>query len=333
MPQPVPELSIVTTLYKSASYIREFYDRISAQAEIITHHYEIIFVDDGSPDDSLPRVLAIHRDDPRVKVIELSRNFGHHKAVMTGLAHARGKYVFLIDSDLEEPPEMLTQFYEILSQTDADVVFGVQKKRKGTLFEQVSGTLFYKVFNVLSPSKIPENVITARLMRRPYVEALVSHKEREVCLAGLFSITGFKQVPVMVEKLDKGESIYTLQRRIDLAVRAITSFSDKPLVLIFYLGSLILLLSGTYLTYLVFRKLFFGIPLAGYTSLIVSIWFLGGLTIFAIGIIGVYLARIYVEAKQRPYSVIRSIYSHDMDVQKGKANPRNRRCESLNDDE
>ncbi|MGH9548808.1 MAG: glycosyltransferase family 2 protein, partial [Terriglobales bacterium] len=125
------DLSIVTTLYASAPYLEEFYARTCVVAERVTSDFEIILVNDGSPDNSLEIALSLYRKDARVRIVDLSRNFGHHKAMMTGLAHARGDMVFLLDSDLEEEPELLNTFYEKLQQTGADVVFGVQQKRKG----------------------------------------------------------------------------------------------------------------------------------------------------------------------------------------------------------
>src|SRR5256885_14440017 len=148
------KLSIVTTLYYSAPYLDEFYDRACAAAEKFTRDFEIILVNDGSPDNSLEVALSIYQKDHRVKVIDLSRNFGHHKAMMTGLAHASGELVFLIDCDLEEEPELLERFHRELIASGADVVYGVQQKRKGDLFERVSGTLFFKLFNALSSQSI-----------------------------------------------------------------------------------------------------------------------------------------------------------------------------------
>src|SRR3954467_2021177 len=144
------DLSIVTTLYRSALHLEEFHRRVRAPAEKITSDYEIIFVNDGSPDNSLGIALSIYERDDRVRVIDLSRNFGHHKAMMTGLTHARGDLVFLIDSDLEEDPELLASFGEAMSQTGADVVYGVQRGRRGGLVERWSGRLFFTIFNWLS---------------------------------------------------------------------------------------------------------------------------------------------------------------------------------------
>lgn len=157
-------LSIVTTLYKSSQYVDAFYKRISKEAKKVTEDYEIIFVDDGSPDDSLKKCVFLYEKDKKVKVIELSRNFGHHKAIMTGLSYAKGDFVFLIDSDLEEEPELLGKFWkELQSEEDLDVVYGVQEARKGNWFEQWSGDLFYKAFNTISHVNVPKNLITCRL--------------------------------------------------------------------------------------------------------------------------------------------------------------------------
>src|SRR5438093_844843 len=146
---PPMKLSVVTTLYRSASYIADFYERVSRAASTMTDDYELIFVNDGSPDDSLQRAIALYEQDRRVRIVDLSRNFGHHKAMMTGLAHVRGDLVFLIDVDLEEQPDWLLEFSKVMERTRADVVFGVQQRRKGRLFERWTGAIFYKSFNAL----------------------------------------------------------------------------------------------------------------------------------------------------------------------------------------
>lgn len=302
------DLSIVTTLYYSAPYLEEFYARVCAVARVVATDFEIILVNDGSPDGSLQTAIALQRKDQRVRVIDLSRNFGHHKAMMTGLTHTCGELVFLVDCDLEEDPELLETFYRKLKATGAEVVFGVQQNRKGGLFERVSGGIFFKLFNLLATDPIPANVITARLMTRKYVNALVQHRERETFMAGLLTLTGFDQVSVSVTKHFKASSTYNLRRKVSQLVNAITSFSSKPLVMIFYLGSAILLLSTTAALVLIIRKLLFGGLLLGWPSLIISIWMLGGLTIFCLGVIGIYLAKMFIEVKQRPYTIVREVY-------------------------
>ena len=153
-------LSVVATLYRSSRTLDAFYARVSSAAAALTGEYELVLVNDGSPDDSLDVALQLLSRDARVRVVDLARNFGHHKAMMTGLAHARGELVFLIDSDLEEEPELLGAFHDTLRASDADVVYGVQATRRGGLFERVSGWVFFKLFNVLSDVPIPVNVVT-----------------------------------------------------------------------------------------------------------------------------------------------------------------------------
>jgi putative glycosyltransferase len=304
-------LSVVTTLYYSAPYITEFYRRISSEVRKLTEDYEIIFVNDGSPDDSLKIAVKLHQEDAKVKVIDLSRNFGHHKAMMTGLSHARGDLIFLLDSDLEEEPELLRLFFEHYQSSNVDVVYGVQKVRKGNFFEKITGDVFYKLFNLISIYPVPANLITARLMSQRYVKALVAHKEREIFLAGIWAITGFEQIPLIVKKHSKGTSRYNFFRKLSIVINSITSFSNKPLIFVFYLGSVISITSGIAAMILIIRRVFFNILLAGWPSLMVSIWLLGGLTIFCMGIIGIYLAKIFSETKQRPYTIVRNVYESE----------------------
>jgi putative glycosyltransferase len=304
------DLSIVATLYRSAPYLEEFYARSCAAAESLTNDFELILVNDGSPDASLQVALSLYEKDKRVRIVDLSRNFGHHKAMMTGLAHAQGDLVFLLDSDLEEEPEIFEKFYNELRTTGADVVFGVQEKRKGQFFERLSGSLYFKVFNLFSTQKIPPNHLTARLMTQRYVAALMQHREREFVMSGLWALTGFNQTSIIVRKHDKKTSSYGLRQKIAHLVNAVTSFSSKPLVFIFYLGCFILFGSLLAAIDLIVRKLLFGTLLEGWASLIVSIWLLGGLTIFCLGVIGIYLSKIFIEVKQRPYTIVRQVYEH-----------------------
>lgn len=301
-------LSIVSTLYQSAPHLEEFYRRVRATAVTLTDDFEIVLVNDGSSDASLEIALSLFRQDPHVCVIDLARNFGHHKAMMTGLAKASGDLVLLIDSDLEEEPELLTVFHETLLRTGADVVYGVQAGRRGGLGERVGGWIFYSVFNALSDWPIAANLVTVRLMTRQYVAALVEHRERETMIAGLWAMTGFRQAPLPIHKRSRSASTYRLTHKIAILVNSITSFSDKPLVLIFYLGLIIVCMASIAAAYLIVRRVFFGELLAGWPSLIVSVWLLGGLTLFCLGIIGVYLAKVFLETKQRPYTIIRDTY-------------------------
>ncbi|MEO0293178.1 MAG: glycosyltransferase family 2 protein [candidate division WOR-3 bacterium] len=305
------EISIITTLYKSEEYIEEFYNRIKKEVEKITKDYEIIFVNDGSPDTSLLIAKSLYEKDPKVKIINLSRNFGHHKAFITGLEHSKGEIVFMIDCDLEEDPELLGVFYKRFKEGDFDLLYGVQKKRTGSIFRRLTGYLFYRLFNLLSSYSVPENPVSARMMNRRFLGSLIKHKDKVPYLAGLIAITGFKQASIQVDKHSRGKTSYTIWERISLFVNAITSFSNRPLVFIFYLGFLVSSISTISALYLIIRRIFFKVYLKGWPSLIVSIWLLGGLVLLCIGIIGIYLAEIFLETKERPYTIIKEIYEHN----------------------
>ncbi len=308
------KISIVTSLYYSAPYLQEFYDRTLAAVRKLGAAYELVFVVDGSPDNSLEVARGLSEKDHRIKIVELARNYGEHKALLTGLAHAKADYHFIIDCDLEEDPEWIGLFWEELEKhDDVDVVYGRQLKRKGGLFERISGYLFYSLLNLVSETRIPRNLVTARLMSQRYVENLIRHRENEITLFGIFSLTGFEQVPVAVTKKSKGKTAYNLKRKLSMAINAFVSFSSKPLIYIFNLGMLVTLIAIGLVIYTLIEKLFYGVPVRGWTSLIASLWFLGGLTLFSIGVVGIYLSKIFVEVKHRPFTIVKSVYERKPD--------------------
>jgi putative glycosyltransferase len=229
------------------------------------------------------------------------------------LAHAKGELVFLIDSDLEEEPEWLEAFAQQMKQDRCDVVYGVQERRKGNWFERWSGQWFYRFFKALTGLALPENVVTTRLMARRYVDALLCHQEREVFIAGLWHITGFDQRPQVIKKHHTSETTYTFRRKMSLLVNSVTSFSNAPLVSIFYIGVAISLFALAYIVYLVTHWLFLAKPMSGWTSVMASIWLLGGMVISFIGVVGIYLSKIFSETKQRPYTIVRQIYAKQKD--------------------
>ena len=305
------KLSVVATLYRSEAYIPEFCERASAAARQISgNNYEIVLVNDGSPDRSLDIAVAISESDPHVVVVDLSRNFGHHRAMMTGLAQARGEHVFLLDSDLEEEPEWLILFQAQMAAQHCDVVFGVQQTRKGGWFERWSGDLFYRLLPMISGIDMPRSMVTARLMTRRYVNALLLHEEREIDIGGLWVITGFEQRPEMIKKHSTSESTYSLRHRFSLLINSITAFSNLPLIGIFYVGLAMLLVSGAFASFFVAQWLLIDQPVSGWTSMIVSLWLIGGMVILFLGVIGIYLAKMFSEVKRRPYTIIRKVYEH-----------------------
>lgn len=308
------KLSIVATLYQSAPYINEFHERVSTIArKLAGDDFEIVLVNDGSSDNSLDLAVQLVERDAHIIIVDLSRNFGHHKAMMTGLAHAKGERVFLIDSDLEEEPEWLLSFTEQMEREACDVVYGIQERRKGSWFERRSGLWFYSFFKALTGLALPENVVTARLMTRRYVDGLLRHQEREVFMAGLWHITGFDQRSHTIRKHSTSKTTYTFRSKMSLLVNSVTSFSNAPLVSIFYIGVSISLFALAYIVYLVTNWLFLAKPMSGWTSVMASIWLLGGMIISFIGVVGIYLSKIFSETKQRPYTIVRQIYAQQQD--------------------
>jgi putative glycosyltransferase len=317
-------ISVVTTLYRSSPHLDEFYRRTLEAVRSATGNgdanVELIFVDDGSPDDSAIKVREFLQRPTPATLVELSRNFGHHRAILTGLSFARGDLIFLIDCDLEEPPELFGEMLRTLERTrsepsPADVVYAVPHRRKGGLFERVSGELFYRLFNSLSEAQVPNNWMICRLMTARYVRALLSHHERELFLGGLFGITGFRQVAITAEKRHKGSTTWTLRRKLKVALQAVTAFSARPLWLLAGIGTLISAASAVAILYMIVRVALLGMPYqAGWASTMVTISFFGGLNLLAIGIVGLYVAQVFAEVKGRPCIVkeVRGNFARDL---------------------
>ena len=305
------KLSIVTTLYQSESTINKFHALISSEAKkLVSIDYEIIYVNDCSPDKSLEKAIIIFKKDKQTKIIDLSKNFGHHKAIMTGLDYASGDLVFLIDVDLEEDPRYLKNFFSEIKKDGCDVIYGQQKIRRGNWYAKIYGTLFWKFFNKISGLHMGINPSTIRIMSRRYIDALLLHKENEVFLNGLWAITGFVQKPYSITKENYSQTTYTFLKKIHLVVNAITSFSNQPLIAIFYMGVIILSFSSVYIMILLYQYYSNNVSVDGWTSMIASIWFLGGLMITFMGIIAIYLSKVFIESKRRPYTITKKIYSN-----------------------
>jgi putative glycosyltransferase len=313
------KLSIVTTLYRSARTIDEFHRRSVKVAEALGYDVELILVNDGSPDDNLERALRLQRNDARVVVVDLSRNFGHHKAMMVGLSYARGDRVFLLDSDLEEEPEDLFRFDERFAAGDCDVVYGIQEKRRGNMLQRLPGEFFFFLVQLLSDQPIPRNNVASRLMSRDYVRGLLRHRDREFMMIHLMQLTGFRQVPLPVRKLSRASSSYSPRMRVEMAIKFLTTTSTRLLYLILYLGLSIFALSTALIIYYIGRYLASGVGVSGFTSEIVSIWFFGGLITLILGILGIYIANILSETKRRPYVVIRRVHRADNDAERAPA--------------
>jgi putative glycosyltransferase len=306
-----PQMSIVTTVYKSRRFLDEYIKLCDqALAEIRCTEYELVFVNDGSPDDSLDYLLSEKASRSGVVIVDLSRNFGHHQAAHTGLSVSTGELVFIIDCDLEVSPMVLVTFYRRMMAESCDVVYGFQEKRKGGPFEQSSGAVFWKLFNLVSDVPVPANILTERLMSRRYVEGLLDLGDKNLFLAGMMHWAGFKQIGLPVQKKQReGASTYGFFRKISLMVDAITSFSSRPLVWLFHFGVTITAASFLYGLYLVVRKLLYQEQIElGFTTIAGLIALSLGAVTTCLGVIGIYLAKVYNQVRGRPIVLIRDIY-------------------------
>lgn len=311
-----PQLSVVTSVFRSEAFLPAFITEMSqAIASAGITSYEFIFVNDGSPDGSRELLLQACNESRAVKLVDLSRNFGHHKAVVAGLAYSRGDLVFLIDCDLEVRPAALGQFLKTMRENHPDVVYGVQDKRKGPAIERVGGALFWRLFNRLSQTAVPPDVLTERLMTRRYVDALLSLGDRNVFLGGMMYWAGFRQMGITISKDQRaGRSTYSLGKRLSLLVEAVTSFSTVPLKLVLLTGLCITALALLGVVVLVARKLLDPAAiLSGYTSLMLAVVGMGGLVLTTVGVLGLYVSRIFIQTQNRPLYIVRDFHQHPHD--------------------
>ena len=278
-------------------------NRIRCSLRNLTDEYEIVLVNDGSPDGSLESAVALRNKYSRIKIVDLTRNFGHHKAMLAGLQHASGDNIFLIDCDLEEKPELIVEFWQTMCQSPGvDLIYGVQQGvRKGGWLERLTGSLYYLAYRVIADDG------RVRLMTRRYVEALLKFEERDFYFGPMCSLAGFTQRPLGITKGNKGVSSYSAFRKYQLFLDSILAFSQKPLYAIYYTGISVTLLTLAYSGYIVATKVFFSVGVEGWTSLLVAICFFGGLNILFMGIIAIYIAKILVEVKRRPPFLVKEI--------------------------
>jgi putative glycosyltransferase len=305
-----PELSIVSTMYRSRAFLPRFIELCQQAArDLGCRDVEIVLVNDGSPDESLAYAFSRLADVEGLVVVDLSRNFGHHHAIQAGLAQARGHRVFLIDCDLEVDPSVLLELGAAQQASSADMVYGYQEARKGGWFERVSGGLFWRALNAMSDVPIPANMLTERLMTRRYVDALLRLGDRNLFMGGMMSWVGYRQLGIPLRKRAReGPSTYTLVRRFQLMVNAVSSFSSRPLVWMFHVGWVITMLSFAYVLYLVARKLAFGDALLGFTSMMALNAMSLGILTTAVGVIGIYLGKVFTQVQGRPSYLVKEIH-------------------------
>jgi putative glycosyltransferase len=305
------KISLVSTLYHSEKYLPEFYARIqSIFQELQLTDYELILVNDGSPDSVLPMALDLLKTDKHLKIVDLSKNFGHHKAIRAGLEQASGDLIFLIDVDLEEDPEILALYLKTwLAEPELDVIYGVQAQRKGKWFERISGSIFYGILHRLIVVDYPADQLTARLMTRRYVNCVLQFTERTTELWSIFAMTGFNNKGLTAEKKSKGSTTYSFYKKLAMAFSIIVSLSNKPLYWVFFSGLGLILFA----VLLSIFGIFAGIEIKNIslkTNLIVMIA-LTAIIVCGVGVVGIYVAQLITEVRKRPHYIIRKIYTSE----------------------
>ncbi len=305
------KISVVLPIYNEEETIPELYKRLSAALikDFPVWDYEVVFVDDGSKDGSPILLQQLATSDEKIKSVIFSRNFGHHIAITAGLDYATGDYVVIMDSDLQDCPEDIITLYAKLSQ-GYDVVYAQRVNKKFSFFKRVTSAFFIYFIKLLIREDIEINTNIFRIMRKQVVDEVKRMREAQRYVVGIIGWVGFRHTSVPIEHGERkyGETKYPLSRQLRLACNAILSFSEYPLRLITILGFTFMGLSFCLTAYVVGRYFVGSYVLLGWTSLIATVLFMGGIQLSVIGIIGEYLGRLYVEVKRRPLYVVRDIF-------------------------
>ncbi|EFK95831.1 Bactoprenol glucosyl transferase [sediment metagenome] len=303
------KISLVVPIFNEEEAVPVFYSAIKNNQDLAQHDLEIVFVNDGSRDHTVEVIESLLATDPNIVLIDFSRNFGKEPALFAGIEHATGEVVIPMDVDLQDPIEVIPQMIEAY-RNGFDVVLAKRSNRDSdSMLKRMSANYFYKLVNLMSDSKIPENVGDFRLLSRPVVDAIKLLPENKLFMKGLLSWVGFKTTVVEYSRPTRsvGTSKFNGWKLWNFALEGITSFSTVPLRIWTYMGVSIALCSFIYGAWMAIEKMFWGNPVPGYPSLIVAILFLGGVQLIGIGVLGEYIGRIYIEAKRRPRYIIRKI--------------------------
>ena len=309
-----PQISVVVPVKDEENGVRPFVEHVSHILEQVAgKRWEILFVDDGSTDETIAAIAAAHFQDARVRALSLSRNFGKEAAITAGLEHARGAAVVPMDVDMQDPPEVLVQMVAKWRE-GYEMVFGVRRNRTSdSLPKRLTADLYYRAHNRISNDKIPVNAGDFRLLDRKVVDAIRALPERNRFMKGLFAWAGFRQTSVEYDRIERqtGASKFNYWKLWTLALDGITSTSTAPLRVWSYLGAVIAVLALAYAAFLLIDTLIFGNPVPGYASIMVSVLFLGGVQLISLGVLGEYIGRILTETKQRPLYVVRDRIGFD----------------------
>jgi glycosyltransferase involved in cell wall biosynthesis len=298
-------ISVVIPVYKNESFIYDLVHRLKAALGTISDTFEIIFVNDGSPDHSWERIKENAQNDPRVMGIRFPRNFGQHVAITAGLDYCRGDWVVVMDGDLQDKPEEIIKLYNKTGE-GYDVVFARRHQRKDSFPKKLASRLFYKVLNLLTEDRSDPTVANFGIYSRKVIDYFKQMRERSRLFPLFIRWLGFKTAYVDVDhgERNSGKSAYTFSKKINMAMDAVISMSNKPLKLSIKIGFLLSFFSLLYGLFLIIKYLVWGIPVLGWTSMMVSIYFLSGLLLSMAGILGLYIGKVFDEVKNRPLYAI-----------------------------
>ena len=300
-----PHISVVTPVYGCARALPELYERLVKTLTQITENFDIIMVNDQSPDEAWSVILQLSIKDPRVKGINLSRNFGQHRAITAGLDYADGEWVVVMDCDLQDQPEEIIKLYN-KAQEGYDVVFGRRSERKDTFLKRLSSKIYSKSLEFLSGMKSDESTANFSIISDKVVKYFRKMREQNRGYAPFVTWLGFRRADIDIEHAPRayGRSSYSFRKLVSLAVDTIVAHSNKPLMLSIEFGFTITFLSIMFALWLIIKYFFYGIPVEGWTSVMVSIYFIGGLLFANLGILGLYIGKIFNETKDRPLYVV-----------------------------
>ncbi|MEC0599555.1 glycosyltransferase family 2 protein [Bacillus spizizenii] len=307
------QYSVVVPVYNEELVIHETYQRLKEVMDQTKENYELLFVNDGSKDHSIEILREHSLLDPRVKIIDFSRNFGHQIAITAGMDYAQGNAIVVIDADLQDPPELILDMIEKWRE-GYEVVYAVRTKRKGeTFFKKQTAALFYRLLSSMTDIDIPIDTGDFRLMDRKVCDEMKRLKEKNPFVRGLVSWVGFKQTAVEYVRDERlaGETKYPLKKMLKLSMDGITTFSHKPLKLASYAGMLMSGAGFLYMFIVMYLKLFTDSTITGWSSLIVIQLLFSGIVLLILGMIGEYIGRIYDEAKDRPLYIVQKSYGID----------------------
>ncbi|MCX7735847.1 MAG: glycosyltransferase family 2 protein [Candidatus Kapabacteria bacterium] len=302
------KISVVIPVYRGEYFLWELYDRLVASLSKIADDFEIILVNDHSPQNDWEIIKQICEKDSRVKGINLSKNFGQHRAISAGLDHISGDWIVVMDCDLQDQPEEIIKLYN-KAQEGYDLVFGRRYHRKDSFIKKLGSNIFYKIFNYFTNSHFDNTIANFSISKRLVIENLKQYKEQTKFFPVLATSLGFKLGFENIEhsRRDEGKSSYSFKKLLMLALNIIVSHSNKPLRVAIFTGVFIAMVSFLISLYVLIKYLFWGIPVAGWASIMLSIWFLGGVTFAFLGIIGLYLGKVFDETKARPIYIIKEI--------------------------